>query len=69
LEDYFLQVQTSLELLALHRLLAGLLLCLLLGLLLPALLLLLFSVDISSKFLVILPSLLNFFLGYNQFLF
>jgi hypothetical protein len=53
-----------LEALALHRLLAGLLLCLL-----PGLLLLPFSVDISSKCLVILPSLLKFFLGYNQFLF
>jgi hypothetical protein len=52
--------------LALHRLLAGLLLCLLSGLLLlllPGLLLLPFSIDISSKCLVILPSLLKVFLG------
>jgi hypothetical protein len=57
--------------LALHCLLAGLLLRLFLGLLLllAGLLLLPFSVDISSKCLVILPSLLKFFLGYSQFLF
>jgi hypothetical protein len=46
------------------RLLAGLLLRLL-----SDLLLLPFSVDISSKYLVILPSLMKFFLGYRQFLF
>jgi hypothetical protein len=46
------------------HLLAGLLLRLLLGLpLLP------FSIDISSKCFVILPSQLKFFLGYHQFLF
>jgi hypothetical protein len=50
--------------LALHRLLAGLLLCLL-----SDLLLLPFSIDISSKCLVILPTLLKFFVGYNQCLF
>jgi hypothetical protein len=52
-----------LEALALHRLLAGLLLFL------AGLLILSFSVDISSKCLVILPSLLKLFLGYNKFLF
>jgi hypothetical protein len=57
--------------LAIHHLLAGLLLRLLLSLLLLllGLLLLAFSIDISSKFLFILPSLLKFFLSYNQFLF
>jgi hypothetical protein len=57
--------------LALHRHLVGLLLSLLSGLLLllPSLLLLPFSIDISSKCLVVLPSLLKIFLGYNQFLF
>jgi hypothetical protein len=44
------------------RLLAGLLLHLLLDLLLLP-----FSIDISSKWLVALPSLLQFFLGYSQF--
>jgi hypothetical protein len=52
------------------RLLAGLLLHLLSGLLLLLLgfLLLPFSIDISSKCLIILPSVLQFFLGYNYFL-
>jgi hypothetical protein len=49
--------------LALHRLFLGILLRLLSGLLPPlsGLLLLPFSVDISSKYLVVLPSLLKFF--------
>jgi hypothetical protein len=47
--------------LVLLRLFAGLLLYLLLGLLL----LLPFSIDISSKCLVVLPNLLQFFLSYN----
>jgi hypothetical protein len=52
--------------LALLRLLAGLLLRLLLGLLLLLLSLLLpFSIDISSKCLAVLPSLLQFFLDYS----
>jgi hypothetical protein len=59
---------TTLE--GLLRLLANLLLCLLSGLLLLLTSFLLsFSVDILSKCLVILPSLLKFFLGYRQFLF
>jgi hypothetical protein len=47
--------------------LVGLLLCLLSGflLLLLGLLFLAFSIDISGKCLVILPSLLQFFLGYS----
>jgi hypothetical protein len=50
--------------------LAGLLLRLLSGIILLLLgLLLSFSVDIPSKCLVILPSLLKFFLSYRQFLF
>jgi hypothetical protein len=54
--------------LALLRLLVGLILRLLLGhlLLLPSLLLVPFSIDILSKCLVVLPSLLQFFLGYSQ---
>jgi hypothetical protein len=52
-----------LEALALHRLLVGLLL------LLPGLLLLPSSINILSQYLVILPYLLNVFLGYSQFLF
>jgi hypothetical protein len=57
--------------LTLYHLLVGLFLRLLSGLhlLLPGLLLLHFSIDISSKCLIILPSRLKFFLGYNQFLF
>jgi hypothetical protein len=52
------------------HLLADLLLCLLSGLLLLfGVVLLPFSVDIPSKCLVILPSLLKFFLIYYQFLF
>jgi hypothetical protein len=50
--------------LTLYRLLVGLLLRLL-----SALLLIPFSVDILSKCLIILPSLLKFFFSYNQFLF
>jgi hypothetical protein len=54
--------------LALLYLLAGLLLRLLSGLLLLlGLLLFPFSIDILSKCLVVLPSLLQFFLGYSQF--
>jgi hypothetical protein len=47
-----------------HRILSGLLLCLLLGvlLLLPGLLLP-SSIDISSQYLVVLPCMLMFFLG------
>jgi hypothetical protein len=57
--------------LGLHRLLAGLLIHLLssLLLLLSGLLLFSFSVDISSKCLVILPRLHKVFLDYSQFLF
>jgi hypothetical protein len=50
--------------LTLLRLLTGLLLRPLSGLLLLS-----FSIDILSKCLVVLPNLLKFFLGYNQFLF
>jgi hypothetical protein len=50
--------------LALYRFLVGLLLRLL-----STLLLIPFSVDILSKCLIILPSLLKFFFGYSQFLF
>jgi hypothetical protein len=57
--------------LILYHLLAGLLFRLLSDLLLflSGLFLFLFSIDISIKCLVSLPSLLKVFLGYNQFLF
>jgi hypothetical protein len=57
--------------LALHYLLAGLILRLLSGflLLLLGLILLPFTFDISIKCFVVLPSLLKYLLGYNQFLF